>query len=570
MGKMMRTDVNGIRPRKSTGNNWTLDSPRTKKLPIFKMGENDFAVNLPHENLSYYSQVPSAPKVTTSFNETAPEVKKTISNQLRKYCENTTLHGLRYVGDTQLSFGERIFWLISFSVAIGFATYYITNIYDKWKSSPVIISFSPFDGDISKIPFPAITICNMNQAKRSEAEKILREGSNVDKKLLDDACNGNASFDQTEKISWEALRNFLTGNSCSDMLISCQWGDDKVDCDDAFNNDLTDEGLCCSFNRLPPEKIFRSMKDISILNQTYPSNVYDWHAEKGFQDTDYGDYIPRRPLGAGAHLGLSIILDAQINNYYCSSTRSVGFKVMLSNPIETPKMADFGFLISPGFENRITVQPVVREATATLRDIAIEKRQCYFSNERPLQYYRTYTTRNCNLECQSNYTLQMCECIPYHLPKSRQIKYCGKTEKDCVDQAKIDMETVVGNGSSCNCLPSCYSIEYNNHKSFARLSRRINGDFTAITSKYFVDNMAIVQVFFSSSKFTKEFKSELYGFTEILSNVGGLLSLCLGFSFLSLIELFYFVTLRVVCDIAQHTRKVIKKQKESNVIPFLK
>lgn len=63
-------------------------------------------------------------------------------------------------------------------MAIGFAAYYITNIYDKWKTSPVIISFSPFDADLSSIPFPAVTICNMNQAKKDEAEKILAYGYN--------------------------------------------------------------------------------------------------------------------------------------------------------------------------------------------------------------------------------------------------------------------------------------------------------------------------------------------------------------------------------------------------------
>lgn len=141
------------------------------------------------------------------------------------------------------------------------------------------------------------------------------------------------------------------------------------------------------------------------MNQTYPNNVYDWDPEKGYTDLDFDDYIPRRPLGssanlrlykcikwvfvgAGAHLGLTVILDAQIENYYCSSTSSTGFKVILANPIETPKMADFGFLISPGFETRVTIDPSIREASHSLRNVPINQRQCYFSNERPLQYYR--------------------------------------------------------------------------------------------------------------------------------------------------------------------------------------
>lgn len=34
-------------------------------------------------------------------------------------------------------------------------------------------------------------------------------------------------------------------------------------------------------------------------------------------------------LGAGAHLGLTVVLDAKVDNYFCSSTSSVGFKVQI-------------------------------------------------------------------------------------------------------------------------------------------------------------------------------------------------------------------------------------------------
>lgn len=31
--------------------------------------------------------------------------------------------------------------------------------------------------------------------------------------------------------------------------------------------------------------------------------------------------------GAGAHLGLTVVLDAQLDNYYCQTTNGAGFKV---------------------------------------------------------------------------------------------------------------------------------------------------------------------------------------------------------------------------------------------------
>lgn len=41
-------------------------------------------------------------------------------------------------------------------------------------------------------------------------------------------------------------------------------------------------------------------------------------------------------------------------------------------------------------------------------------------------------------------------------------------------------------------------------------------------------------------------RSELFGLTDFLANCGGLLGVFLGFSFLSLVEIFYFFTLRYI------------------------
>ncbi|CAH0557483.1 unnamed protein product [Brassicogethes aeneus] len=463
----------GMRPRRSNhSSSWTGAIDQVKnRTPIFRIGE--------YETRDHSINISQGRESKLSKKEKKKGVFKKCLNQVETYCDNTTLHGLKYVGDTSLTLGERIFWFIAFLLAIIFASYYISNIYKKWNSSPVIISFSPFDADLTKIPFPAITICNMNQAKRYEAEKILKEGSDVEKTILYGLCNSdNGTTVAKDETKWETLRDFLirVGSSCENMLKLCKWRNEIVSCESAFNNDLTDEGLCCSFNRLPDNKIYRNTKDIGLLNRTYPEKVFDWSPENGFDEDETGedDYIPRRPL-AGSHLGLSIVLDAQVEEYYCSSTSSIGFKIILANPLETPKMADYGFLLSPGTETRFALVPSIREASDTLKNIEISKRQCYFEGERPLRYYR--------------------------------------------------------------------------------------------------ENMAIAHFFFTTTKFTKEIKSELYGFTEILSNVGGLLGLCMGFSLLSLIEFIYFVSLRVCYNNLKYIRrkepksnKKIKREQNNKVL----
>ena len=41
-------------------------------------------------------------------------------------------------------------------------------------------------------------------------------------------------------------------------------------------------------------------------------------------------------------------------------------------------------------------------------------------------------------------------------------------------------------------------------------------------------------------------RDELYGAVDIISNIGGLLGLCMGFSMLSAVELVYFVVKYVI------------------------
>ncbi|XP_023289764.1 pickpocket protein 28 [Orussus abietinus] len=91
---------------------------------------------------------------------------------MQQYCFNSTLHGLKYVGDSTLSICERIFWILSFASAVATAAYYIWISYNKWSLNPIIISLSPEPVSLTEIPFPSVTICNMNNVKKSEATRI--------------------------------------------------------------------------------------------------------------------------------------------------------------------------------------------------------------------------------------------------------------------------------------------------------------------------------------------------------------------------------------------------------------
>ena len=64
------------------------------------------------------------------------------------------------------------------------------------------------------------------------------------------------------------------------------------------------------------------------LERTLASeNQVDWNPEYKFTKHDPVDAIPWRPFGSGSNYGLTLALDVDADEYYCSSTASVGFKV---------------------------------------------------------------------------------------------------------------------------------------------------------------------------------------------------------------------------------------------------
>lgn len=90
--------------------------------------------------------------------------------------------------------------------------------------------------------------------------------------------------------------------------------------------------------------------------------------------------------------------------------------MLLHSPVETPKIADFGFAVAPGKEVRVIVSPRISTASKSIISIPQKKRKCFFTFERKLRYYRTYTQRNCILECEANFTQKMCHCVQYYMP----------------------------------------------------------------------------------------------------------------------------------------------------------
>lgn len=160
------------------------------------------------------------------------------------------------------------------------------------------------------------------------------------------------------------------------------------------------------------------------------------------------------------------------------------------------------------------------------------------------------------------------------MPRSPGTRICVVKDINCYTDAEENLMTRQYNygredvdrniqiTSKCNCLPGCTSINYDAEISqggydFHNYIMSRNDNYSKEISKY---QFAVLRIFFKETQFITSKRSELYGLTDFIANCGGLLGLFIGVSTLSIVEIFYYLTIRLT----KHFKKMSfrKKNKE--------
>lgn len=116
--------------------------------------------------------------------------------------------------------------------------------------------------------------------------------------------------------------------------------------------------------------------------------------------------------------------------------------------------------------------------------------------------------------------------------------------KDAFRESINDVEDASG---SCNCLPACVSINYDVEISPSKfnLGEYFRGLMpTCVFPEYNLTSE--LRIYFKEIEFVTSKRVELYGLSNFLAACGGLLSLFIGVTALSFVEIFYYVTLRLM------------------------
>ncbi|XP_053604000.1 pickpocket protein 28-like [Plodia interpunctella] len=506
-----------------------------------------------------------------------------------EYTKNTSLHCLKYTTEKSFHPIERIFWTVTFSLSLGMCLWLIHNVWYKWQTSPVIVSFSEKIVHVEMVPFPSLTICPQIKTKATVynyTKQFKKHFLDFDIDLSDLNNTESNSNDTAPSKTDEDLKTFLdvslicplpfdlelpgpniTNVSSIHTILNvspdldyfkeCYWFGVKKECTDMFTRVLTDEGVCFNFNGLAAEEIFRMENVQRDYNYSeIEKKMSGWDFITGYDNSDDVDYMkqyPYRGQYSRTRPYLEVVLMTPKEDYdECCNVINKGYKVYAQHPASHPQSSVYSYALLPGQLSAMALKVNMMNTSEKLLNYDSDIRQCFFSSEKYLRYFKLYTSSNCLLECMSNYTYEMCHCVSFHMPHTDSRSICTAQKTDCIRQAEDSNRKLMEYIEECDCLPNCNSITYEAEilkTEFNLEKREINlfkmtgiDDVADFFSSY---EYSKLQVYYRDSGFVTITRSELFGITDFLANIGGLLGLFLGFSFLSLVEIVYFFSIRL-------------------------
>lgn len=153
-------------------------------------------------------------------------------------------------------------------------------------------------------------------------------------------------------------------------------------------------------------------------------NKLNWSPESGYLDKFGAKEYPNRTVDAGEmdSFKLSYIFFEPDLQYWCKRNEHE-IKIALTMPGEEVRMSRNFFTIQTLEHIQIKITPKLTNTSEGLRNYTPKQRQCFYSYERQLRFYKMYMQSSCEVECLTNFTKIECGCVKFSMPSMQVVMY---------------------------------------------------------------------------------------------------------------------------------------------------
>jgi len=369
----------------------------------------------------------------------------------------SSFHGIPFLADSIRAKTKMIFWIIILLTAFILMLYSLSAVSTKYALGRIYISTS--HRFPKELPFPAVTICNLNPFKISTvlASNLslfqtslfltyIRENNQIPLP----ASYFTPLVQQYDMISG-GKNNFYEdlGHKTNDLVLSCTF-DGKICSVDNFTARATSSGLCHTFN---PK----------------------------------GDFSHHYSGKHGYRYGLIMRLNIEQYLYFSSEITSGGLNVFVHDHDHFPYIGSHrNLFLSPGKGILLTVTKADYARLSPPRGIC--------NDHVTLTLFRSYTRQSCLIECETRLAVKTCGCKAEYMPGNDITCTLNQTLHCLLPQAKAFQPEL------CDCPVACSETVYDTHLSYSRypashISRVYN-------NSYFLQSGVIPVPSFAISNYT--------------------------------------------------------------------
>ncbi|KAK4883612.1 hypothetical protein RN001_006931 [Aquatica leii] len=467
-----------------------------------------------------------------------------------KYCckpfaKETTIHGVSFLNVKGLHPLERLFWLIAILLSAIGATSLIISNWNRYNANPTVISIQK-DYRNWKNLLPTVTGCFLNKTNLDLTNRYVEKTWGVT--VNDSNYEYYAGFVKAvANISYYNFNVFTKYENDSKLNevnlfdlateVHPQLSGTLVTFDmmrkSYFTLIMTEMGICFTINskfaNILALKCY-SKSNSFAADALGDANMVKCHYLNGLCYARY-DSDPLAPINFYAHSYLDVVHATSSRPFYIGESEELEINYLIEETTPSP----------------------------TLRNLSPSQRKCRFDDEPLTEDIPVYSPTMCYISCRYRIVMQRCKCRPffYHF---MQGKVCNISGMICISKYAKELVLSASN-FNCYCPQPCHIVAY----------LPLPPKSATWTSGYFDQRLTFRWGLLHPT--TKYRRDVLFSFEDLVGSLGGSLCLFLGISFISLIEIVFFIFNYIIryCLIRnpntiQLTKKISVKQIKNNQI----
>ncbi|XP_053621728.1 pickpocket protein 28-like isoform X2 [Plodia interpunctella] len=212
-------------------------------------------------------------------------------------------------------------------------------------------------------------------------------------------------------------------------------------------------------------------------------------------------------------------------------------------------------LIYTSLDRNYELTVIETECGKGIRDLSPQRRRCLYTDEPQTSNEKVYSTNTCRLSCRAKLAESLCGCRPFYYPQAGSSRpRCTPKGMYCL--SKHTLTLVTNGGVKCSCSPQCQDAVFRD----VAVSEQIwgKGQFAERGSIRYT-----VQA--PRSRYTREI---VFHFQDLVVSFGGAAGLFLGASFISFVEIFYFLFVRAVRSFVKEKKGRVQLVEKPPSVPY--